>query len=110
MTRQISTSAKPLGYYVTVPPHIEETLGSYFENLNRPEQFALLAAIGMYMSAHAALGINGYSLRDALADTECFVSDELSNRLDDIEGLCDDSILGLCEALIINLRTTKEVN
>jgi hypothetical protein len=109
MSRQFTTSAKPLGYYVSLPVHIEQTLGSYFENVNRPDQFTLLAAIGMYMSAHAALGINEYTLRDALADTECFVSDELTNCLDEIECLNDNSILGLLEALVINLRTTKSV-
>ena len=109
MTRQLTTSAKPLGYYVSVPRHIEQALGSYFENVNRPDQFALLAALGLYMSAHASMGVDEYSLREALIDTGCCISDELTDCLDEIETWHDDSILGLLEALVINLRTTKEV-
>ena len=41
MTRIISTCAKTLGYYVSLPEHIEDTLGSYFENLEKYEQWTL---------------------------------------------------------------------
>ncbi|HEY9709391.1 MAG TPA: hypothetical protein V6D48_14400 [Oculatellaceae cyanobacterium] len=113
MTRAISTSAKPIGYYCVLPPHIEDVFGSHFENLERSEQFALLAALTRYIDyAVAADDSNpdGYSLFDAYMDcynTICLV--DLSDILIEIEQLPDGTVLSLCEALIAHLLYTTEV-
>jgi hypothetical protein len=106
MTRQISTSAKPLGYYVTVPAHIEQSLGSYFQHLTRAEQFTLLATIAGFMAEHSNDDDAQYSLSDAYCDAPGCLGAEFSRLLEEIEQFPDGTILGLCQALVDNLLYT----
>ncbi len=114
MTRAISTSIKPLGYYVTVPEDIEEMLGSRFENLDKSEQLAMLAAFTRYIDRTSASGgaTDGFSLYDCYMDgygtIDCDDA-ELERLFNEIENLSDGTILGLCEPLIANLLYTTEV-
>ena len=110
MTRQFSTSAKPLGYYTTVATHIEQIFGSHFEQMERFEQFTLLSSLAIFMANHANEENPEYGLYDAYMDAPGGCFEEVENILPEIEQCPDETLLGLCEALVINLRTTKEVN
>jgi hypothetical protein len=111
MTRAISTSIKPLGYYVTVPPDIEEVLGSHFENLRRCEQYTLLAIFAFFMAVHANNDESEYTLLDAYLDTpgDTIIPDWAKDLLPEIEKLSDGTIIAMSEALISNLHYTRVV-
>jgi hypothetical protein len=110
MTRRISTCAKTLGYYVTVPEPIEQTLGSYFENLSKPEQYSLLATLASYMAEQAnAVEDVDYTLHDAYCDAPGALHAEAMQLLPKIEQLPDSTILALCEALVINISRTQVI-
>lgn len=107
MTRQIATSAKTIGYYCTIPPHIEETLGSHFENLERTEMFTLLATLANYMAYHCS----GDSAQDEIEFTMLDAYNQCSGELvadvveilPDIELLPNGSFIGLAHALIAHI-------
>lgn len=111
MTRTISTTVKPLGYYVTVPRPIEEVLGSHFENLKRYEQYTLLAVFANYMAAHANNENLHYTLLDAYFGTfdNADLPEWTKELLAAIEQLSDGTILALTEALVLNLHYTRVV-
>lgn len=106
MTRQITTSAKTIGYYCTIPPHIEETLGSHFENLQRGELFALLSTLSIYMAFHSNEGDaddEHYSLLDSYNDTPAELMPDVVEILPDLELLPNESIIGLTHALVAHI-------
>ncbi len=114
MTRTINTSVNTLGYYVQVPEHIEEALGSHFENLTKTQQYTLLATFSGYM-AEAQFSIvdtgdeSSYSLADALGDASGVLPLAITNLLSEIEDLerrCEGTILALTEALVLNIHYT----
>jgi hypothetical protein len=111
MTRATSTSVKPLSYYVTVPPDIEEALGSHFENLQRCEQYTLLAIFAFFMAVHANNHESEYSLLDAYFETpgDAIIPDWVKDLLPEIEKLSDGTIIAMSEALILNLHYTRGV-
>jgi hypothetical protein len=108
MARQITTSAKTIGYYCTLPPHVEETLGSHFENLERTEMFTLLATLANYMAYHSY----GDSTQDEIEFTTLDAYNQCSGELvadvveilPDIELLQNGSIIGLAHALIAHIE------
>ena len=111
MTRAISTSVKPLGYYVTVPADIEEALGSHFENLERCEQYTLLAMFAQFMAVHANNNESEESLLNAYFDNpgDAMIPDWAKDLLPEIEKLSDGTIIALSEALVLNLHYTRRV-
>lgn len=110
MTRTISTSVETLGYYVTLPEHIEDTFGSHFENLQVSEQFTLLATLAGYMAncAHPS-DYSPTSLREVYNDVPGYLSRSVVEVLDEIENQPDGTIIALTEALVLNLHYTREV-
>jgi hypothetical protein len=112
MTRAISTSVKSLGYYVTVPADIEEALGSHFENLQRYEQYTLLAIFAQYMAVHANNDESSYTLLDANLEIpgDAIIPDWVKDLLPEIEKLSDGTIIAMTEALVLNLHYTKVVS
>ncbi len=113
MTRAISTSAKSIGTYCVLPPHMENALGSHGENLERSEQFGLLAALTKYADYAVAVGDSkpdSYSLYDAYMDCHNVIYIEDVNQFfNELETLPDTTLLNLCEALIAHLLYTTEV-
>ncbi|HEY9650931.1 MAG TPA: hypothetical protein V6C95_09725 [Coleofasciculaceae cyanobacterium] len=106
MTRQITTSAKPIGYYCTIPAHIEETLGSHFENLERTELFALLATLANYMAYHCDENESfeqEYSFVEAYNEVHAELVADVIEILPDLEALPNQSIIGLAHALIAHI-------
>ncbi|HEY9653657.1 MAG TPA: hypothetical protein V6C95_23550 [Coleofasciculaceae cyanobacterium] len=107
MARQITTSAKTIGYYCTIPPHIEEILGSHFENIERTELFSLLATLANYMAYHSYGDSSQDEIEFTIIDAynQCpgeLVADVLE-ILPDLELLPNESIVGLAHALIAHI-------
>lgn len=114
MTRSLSTSAKTVGYYVVLPPHIEDAFGSHFENMERNEQFTLLATLTRYVDRVQASGgaTDDFSLYDCYMDGYGVIIYELSDLeklFNEIESLPNGTIEGLCEALIAHICHSTEV-
>lgn len=111
MTRTISTCAKTLGYYVSLPEHIEDTLGSYFENLEKYEQWTLLAALAVYKAHHSCqLPPSDYSLYDAYIEHApggfCNSVEEILPELEQLEQQSDGTLACLIQPLIENILYT----
>ena len=106
----ISTSVQPLGYFVTLPEHIEDTFGSHFENLSVPEQYTLLATLAGYMAncAHES-DYSPTSLREVYNDVPGYLSSWVVEVLEEIENQTDGTIIALTEALVLNLHYTRVV-
>ncbi|HEY9299842.1 MAG TPA: hypothetical protein VIQ31_26470, partial [Phormidium sp.] len=51
---QIQTSINTLGYYVTLPVHLSNLFGYYFENLTRQEQRTMLLVLVAAMESETA--------------------------------------------------------
>ncbi len=113
MTRTISTTTHPIGYWVSLPDHIEEEFGSHEEHLTKPEQYTLLATLAGYMAEAQRSVETGkeptYGLFDAYADEDGALPKSVAALLEEIEKLdrqCDGTILALTSALICNIRWT----
>jgi hypothetical protein len=111
MSRIISTSTNPIGYWVSLPEHIEEELGSHFEHLTKSEQYTLLALFADWMANKANLEGEAPSLRlrDIYDTIPGYLPDIIAELLDEIEDLertCDGYILALTEALVLNIHYT----
>jgi hypothetical protein len=115
MTRTISTSTNPIGYWVSLPDHIEEEFGSHFENLTKPQQYTLLATLTGYMaetqfSLHDTGEDSSYELVDAYSEASGVLPGCIADLLDEIEALdrkCNGTILALTEALVLNIHYTN---
>lgn len=107
----ISTSVKTLGYYVSLPDHIEEELGPHFEQLNKTEQYTLLAVFAGYMAnvAHSE-DYRHRSLRDIYNDVPGYLPAAIADLLleiEDVERLSQGTVLALSEALVLNIHYTS---
>ncbi len=110
-----STSCKPLPFYADGETPLEELVdkfGSRLEHLDKRSKFLLLSSIAFY----AAVDNDGYTLDDAYCDfpgyvneREVLMTSDLQDMLEPLGTLSADNLLGLCEALISQLRYTKEV-
>lgn len=104
-----STSASPLSSYASGEAPLEElteAFGPQLENLDRDSKFLLLASIALYAAVD---NDDLYSLEDcyhsvALVD----MNPALRDMLPQLGALCADNLLGLCEALVAQLRYTRE--
>ncbi len=114
MTRTFSTSAKPLPFYADGETPLEELtdkFGCRLEGLENYEKLILLAAIATNLAFHDT-DENGeeWSLFDTYQELPCNpVSDELVDALGSLDNLQRDNLLGLCEALVAQIRYTREV-
>jgi hypothetical protein len=114
MTRTFSTSAKPLPFYADGEAPLEELVdkfGSRLEGLENYEKLILLAAIATNLAFHDTDETGEeWSLTDTYQELPCNpVSDELADTLASIDNLQRDSLLGLCEGLVAQIRYTSEV-
>ncbi len=109
-----STSAKPLPFYADGETPLEELVdkfGSRLEGLETYEKLILLAALATNLAFHDSDETGEeWSLFDTYQELPCNpVSDELVDTLASIDNLQRDSLLGLMEALVAQVRYTKEV-
>lgn len=108
-----STSAKPLPFYADGETPLEtlvDKFGSRLEHLDRYSKFILLASIAIT----AAVDDDTLGLPDAYDCIEqgfldSIINTDLMAMLPQLNTLSADNLLGLCEALINQLRYTKEV-
>jgi hypothetical protein len=109
-----STSCKPLAFYADGETALEELtdkFGSRLERLTPHDKLILLASIAANVAFHDS-DENGeaWTLTDTYQELPCNpVTDELVDALALIDNLQRDSLLGLCEALVAQIRYTKEV-
>jgi hypothetical protein len=108
----ISTCVKTLGYYVpTLPDHIEETFGSYFESVAKNEQYVLLATLSSYV---ANLEVSDWD-NCTLFDIYCqhapgVIGQEIIDLFPDLEQLEQQSpgtLAALIQPLILNILYTS---
>ncbi|MBD2124906.1 hypothetical protein NDI39_27505 [Microcoleus sp. ZQ-A2] len=118
-----STSCKPLAFYADGETPLEELVdkfGSRLEGLANYEKLILLGAIATNLAFHDSDETGEeWSLFDTYQELPCDlrdaaaqrsrVTEELVNSLASIDNLQRDSLLGLCEALVAQVRYTKEV-
>ncbi len=110
---KISTSAKPLPFYADGEAPLEilvDKFGSQLEQLDRYSKFILLASIALT----GALDDEGCSLVTAYSSIEehfldCVINTNLIAMISALDTLSGDNLLGLCEALVAQLRYTREV-
>ena len=101
----------PLGYYTnftvkdagTPLDILEKKFGAYLELLTRPDKYAFLATLSQYMAVHACLG-GQYRLIEAFENVGCQLNPQLVKMFDDLETLSSTDIIGLCQALIDQIR------
>ncbi len=109
-----STSCKPLAFYADGETPLEELVdkfGSRLEALTPHDKLILLASIATNVAFHDR-DENGeeWTLTDTYQELPCNpVNDELVDTLASLDNLQRDSLLGLCEALVAQIRYTKEV-
>jgi hypothetical protein len=106
---KISTSAKPLPFYADgeAPLYVlVDKFGSQLEQLDRRSKFLLLSSIALC----AAVDASDYPLEEAFSDLPFDeMNEELQAMLPQLNTLNGDNLLGLCEALVAQLRYTREV-
>jgi hypothetical protein len=104
-----STSAKPLPFYADGEPPLEELVdkfGSRLEALTPHDKLILLAALATNLAFHDS-DFTGeeWSLTDTYQELPCNpIDDELVDSLASLDNLQRDSLLGLCEALVAQVR------
>jgi hypothetical protein len=109
-----TTSCKPLAFYADGEAPLEELtdkFGSRLERLTPHDKLILLASIATNLAFHDR-DENGeeWTLTDTYQELPCNpVSDELEASFASIDNLQRDSLLGLCEALVAQVRYTTEV-
>ncbi len=109
-----TTSCKPLAFYADGEAPLEELtdkFGSRLEALTTHDKLILLASIATNLAFHD-IDETGeeWSLTDTYNELPCNpVDDELVDTYASIDNLQRDSLLGLCEALVAQIRYTKEV-
>jgi hypothetical protein len=110
MTRTINTCAKTLSYYVSLPGHIENLFGSYFENLEKYEQYALLATLAVYLASRQFQEWDNQSLHDIYMERiPGALSGEVEEILPELEQLEQQSsgtLACLIQPLIENILYT----
>lgn len=108
-----SSSCKPLPFYADGEEPLEalvDRFGSRLEHLDRYSKFILLASIAVT----AAVDDDTLGLPDAYDCIEqsfldSVINTELIAILPHLNNLTADNLLGLCEALVAQLRYTREV-
>ncbi|AFZ22293.1 hypothetical protein [Allocoleopsis franciscana] len=108
-----TTSCKPLPFYADEPPleELVDKFGSFFEALTPHDKLILLASIATNLAFHDTDETGEeWSLFDTYQELPCNpVNDELVDTLESLDNLQRDGLLGLCEALVAQIRYTKEV-
>ncbi|MBD2124873.1 hypothetical protein NDI39_29675 [Microcoleus sp. ZQ-A2] len=108
-----STSAHPLPFYADGEAPLEilvEKWGTYLEMMERHEKFILLGVIATSLAYEDGESLDWHY---KYAPPLFHVADCVPVRIDEdivaLEQLSLDNLLGLCEALVAQLRYTREV-
>lgn len=108
-----SSSAKPLPFYADGEAPLESLVdnwGSHLERMERHEKFILLGVIASKFAFDDGESLDWHYRQ---SPPLYFVADFVPVRIDEdviaLEELSEDNLLGLCEALVAQLRYTKEV-
>lgn len=108
-----SSSAKPLPFYADGEAPLEALVdkwGSHLERMTRYEKFILLGVIATKFAFDGAESLDWHYRS---APPLYFVADFVPVRIDEdvvaLEEVSEDNLLGLCEALVAQLRYTSEV-
>ena len=109
-----STSCKPLPFYADGEAPLEELVdkfGSRLEGLLPYEKLILLATIATNLAYHDTNETGEeWGLLDTYQDLpSTTIGNELLASLDSLDNLQRDSLLGLCEAIVAQIRYIKEV-
>ena len=107
------TSVKPLSFYASGEAPLEELeykFGARLDHLDQYSKFILLASIALA----AAIDDDDFSVPHAYkciaqGFLDCIIDTDLIAMLPQLNTLSADNLLGLCEALVSQLRYTKEV-
>jgi hypothetical protein len=97
---KISASAKPLEILV-------DTFGTQLEAVERTSKFSLLASIALYMATNDP-DYPLESCHEEVAGLSGGVDSDLEAMLPQLGTLSEDSLLGLCESLVSQLRYIRE--
>lgn len=109
-----TTNCKPIGFYTggeSPLAELEDKFGSRLEGLTPHDKLILLGAIATNLAFHDQDKTGEeWSFFDTYQELPCdHVSDELVDTLGALDNLQRDSLLGLCEAIVAQVRYTKEV-
>lgn len=110
--KHFNSSAKPLGFYANgeALDALTEAFGARLEGMARHEKFMLLGVIASKFGYNDGESLDWHY---RCAPPLYFVADFIPVNIDDyvpkLEGLSEDALLGLCEALVAQLRYNKEV-
>lgn len=109
-----STSAKPLSFYASGEAPLETLeykFGARLDHLDQYSKFILLASIAITAAIDdeeiTVLNTTYRCIEDEFLDE--IINTDLIEMLPQLNTLSADNLLGLCEALISQLRYTKEV-
>lgn len=107
-----ATSAKPLAFYTDAEPPLETLVnkwGSHLEHMRRYEKFILLGVIATKFAFDGGESLNeNYQFAPPLVHVADFVPVRIDADIVALEELSEDALLGLCEALVAQLRYSKE--
>lgn len=108
-----SSSCKPLPFYADGEPPLEALVdkwGSYLEKMERHEKFILLGVIASKFAHDGAESLHEiYQFAPPLVHVGDVVPVRIDADIVALEALSEDNLLGLCEALVAQLRYSKEV-
>lgn len=107
-----SSSAKPLGFYAEgeALTALTEAYGARLEGMAQHEKFILLGAIASKFGFSDGESMDWhYRSAPPLYFVADFIPVTLDEYIPHLDGLSEDALLGLCEALVAQLRYTKEV-
>ena len=109
-----STSCKPLAFYADGEAPLEELVdkfGARLERLTPHDKLILLASIATNLAFHDGNETGEeWSVMDTYKEIPSApIANELLHTLASLDNLQRDSLLGLCEALVAQIRYTKEV-
>ena len=108
-----SSSCKPLPFYADGEAPLEELtekFGTRLEGLEPYEKLILLATIATNLAFHETNEMDEeWGHLDTYHDLpSTLVSAELKESLPSLDTLSRDNLLGLCEALVAQIRYTRE--
>lgn len=107
-----SSAAKPLGFYAEgeVLTALTEAYGARLEGMAQHEKLILLGVIASKFAYDDGESLDWhYRSAPPLFFVADFVPVTLDEYIPQLDALNEDALLGLCEALVAQLRYSKEV-
>lgn len=110
----LSTSVKPLGYYLDRPQNWIDRYGNYLEHLSRYDKYNLILLIGCKGSGQeqfpdaADFADFGYSSESAHEEHNVWFSDDEQELLWELcDAMSEQEMLALGRFLMLDLATTR---